>query len=80
MATVENFMAGPQLPDDQDTSASENRFAQNNVRGYSSRSSAIVIAAIVVIVGMVFMYLSMQPGDHDSKVSSQNAPAAAPAH
>ena len=53
------LMAGPRLPNHKDTSTSEDRFARNNVRKYSGWSSAVVITAIVIIVGIVFIYLAM---------------------
>jgi hypothetical protein len=52
-------MADPRLPNHKDTATSEDRFARNDVRRYSGRSSAVVLTAIVVIVGIVFIYLAM---------------------
>lgn len=52
-------MAGPRLSIHKDTSTGEDRFARYNVRRYSGWSSAVVIAAIVIIVGLAFAYLAM---------------------
>ena len=55
----ENAMAEPRLSIQKKTSTDEDRFARQDASGYSRWSSAIVIAATVIIVGMVFLYLAM---------------------
>jgi len=55
-------MAGPRLPNHKNTSTSEDRFARRDFRKYSGWSSAAVITATVIIVGIVFIYLAMHSG------------------
>jgi len=76
----ENFMAGPQFPIHKDTATNEDRFARRDVRRYSGWSSAAVITATVIIVGIVFFYLAMHSGFQSNHTMSTSAPVLAPAH
>jgi hypothetical protein len=45
----------PKSPEDRSTI--EDRFAEQNVRRYSTRSSAIVIVGLVVVLGLLYFLL-----------------------
>jgi hypothetical protein len=41
----------------EDRSTIEERFAEQDVRGYSAWSSAVVIVGLVVVLGLVYFFL-----------------------
>jgi hypothetical protein len=41
----------------EDRSTIEDRFAEQNVRRYSTRSSAVVIVGLVVVLGLLYLLL-----------------------
>ncbi len=53
-------MTEPQLPNDRNASTSEDRFGRQDNRKYSGWSSAITIAATVIILGIAFYYFEIR--------------------
>jgi hypothetical protein len=53
-------MTEPRLPNDRNASSSEDRFGRQDDRGYSGWSSAITIAATMIILGIAFYYFEIR--------------------
>jgi len=53
-------MTEPRLPNDRNASSSEDRFGRQDDRGYSGWSSAITIAATVIILVIAFYYFEVR--------------------
>jgi hypothetical protein len=58
--TRADSMTEPRLPNDRNASTSEDRFGRQDDRKYSGWSSAITIAATVIILGIAFYYFEMR--------------------
>jgi hypothetical protein len=58
--TRADSMTEPRLPNDRNASTSEDRFGRQDDRKYSGWSSAITIAAIVIILGIAFYYYEIR--------------------
>jgi hypothetical protein len=58
--TRADSMTEPRLPNDRNASTSEDRFGRQDDRKYSGWSSAITIAATVIILGIAFYYFEVR--------------------
>jgi hypothetical protein len=58
--TRADSMSKPRLPNGRNASTSEDRFGRQDDRKYSGWSSAITIAATVIILGIAFYYFEVR--------------------